>query len=103
MKSNPPPADKLPGPVRYKKPTGKVEDRTLEKLHRESAIPNVGGASASNERMGENPKCPNCGRRMALVRQAAQPDEQHTFCCAVCNVVFITPDHEPVSKTADDT
>jgi hypothetical protein len=33
--SKPPRPDKLPGPVKYKKPTGKKEDRPLEKLHRE--------------------------------------------------------------------
>lgn len=33
-KTDPPRPDKLPGPIKYKKPTGKKEDRPLEKLHR---------------------------------------------------------------------
>jgi hypothetical protein len=28
--------DQLPGPIKYKKPTGKKEDRPLEKLHQQS-------------------------------------------------------------------
>jgi hypothetical protein len=31
----PPRPDKLPGPIRYKKPTGKAEDRPLERIHQE--------------------------------------------------------------------
>ena len=34
-KSKPPRPDKLPGPIKYKKPTGKKEDHPLEKLHQE--------------------------------------------------------------------
>ena len=30
-----PAPDKLPGPINYKKPTGKTEDRPLEKIHQE--------------------------------------------------------------------
>ena len=33
--SNPPRPDKLPGPVKYKRPTGKREDRALYKLRQE--------------------------------------------------------------------
>jgi hypothetical protein len=33
--SNPPAPDKMPGPIKYKKPTGKKGDRPLEKLHQE--------------------------------------------------------------------
>jgi hypothetical protein len=31
----PPRPDKLPGPIRYKKPSGKPEDRPLERIHQE--------------------------------------------------------------------
>jgi hypothetical protein len=31
----PPRPDKLPGPIRYKKPTGKPEDRPLERIRQE--------------------------------------------------------------------
>jgi hypothetical protein len=33
--TKPPRPDKLPGPIRYKKPSGKKEDHPLEKLHQE--------------------------------------------------------------------
>ena len=33
--TTPPRPDKMPGPIKYKKPTGKKEDRALEKLHHE--------------------------------------------------------------------
>ena len=34
----PPRPDKLPGPIRYKKPTGKEDDHPLEKLHQERKL-----------------------------------------------------------------
>jgi hypothetical protein len=33
--TRPPRPDKMPGPIRTKKPTGKAEDRPLEKIHQE--------------------------------------------------------------------
>jgi hypothetical protein len=33
--AKPPPPDKLPGPIRYKKPSGHPEERLLERIHRE--------------------------------------------------------------------
>jgi hypothetical protein len=33
--TRPPRPDKMPGPIRTKKPTGKPEDRPLEKIHQE--------------------------------------------------------------------
>jgi hypothetical protein len=33
--TRPPRPDKMPGPIRYKKPTGKKEDSALERLHQE--------------------------------------------------------------------
>jgi len=33
--TKPPRPDKLPGPIRYKKPSGNPEDRPLERIHRE--------------------------------------------------------------------
>jgi hypothetical protein len=33
--SKPPRPDKLPGPIRYKKPSGNPEDRPLGRIHRE--------------------------------------------------------------------
>ena len=48
----------------------------------------------------QNPKCPSCGRRMALKRRPASPSEQHTFACDVCHVVFMTEDHDPASGEA---
>ena len=33
--TKPPRPDKLPGPIRYKKPSGKPEDRPLERIHQE--------------------------------------------------------------------
>ena len=33
--TTPPRPDKMPGPIKYKKPTGKKEDSKLEQLHQE--------------------------------------------------------------------
>jgi hypothetical protein len=33
--TRPPRPDKMPGPIKYKKPTGKAEDSKLEQLHQE--------------------------------------------------------------------
>jgi len=33
--TKPPRPDKLPGPIRYKKPSSDPEDRPLERIHRE--------------------------------------------------------------------
>ena len=35
--TRPPRPDKMPGPIRTKKPTGKAEDRPLEKIHHAAA------------------------------------------------------------------
>jgi hypothetical protein len=35
MANKPPRPDKLPGPVKYKTPTGKPQDHPLERLHQE--------------------------------------------------------------------
>jgi predicted RNA-binding Zn-ribbon protein involved in translation (DUF1610 family) len=45
----------------------------------------------------DNPKCPNCGQRMRLVRAPSSPEEQHAFECEQCHLHFMTPDHMPVS------
>jgi transcription elongation factor Elf1 len=47
--------------------------------------------------MAKNPKCPNCGHRMALARQPAAANEQHTFECERCHLLFMTEDHQSVS------
>jgi transposase-like protein len=48
----------------------------------------------------ENPKCPNCGRQMRVVRQPSNPNELHTFECEGCHLLFMANDHEPVSGPA---
>jgi len=45
----------------------------------------------------ENPTCPNCGRVMKLKERPGTPKDQHIFKCEVCNLVFMTEDHLPVS------
>lgn len=44
----------------------------------------------------ENPACPNCGRKMSLVRRPEKPEDQHTFKCNVCQLVFMTHDDVPI-------
>ena len=46
--------------------------------------------------MSEKPKCPNCGVRMIVVREPAGPDQQYTFECETCHLLFMAHDHEPV-------
>jgi len=46
--------------------------------------------------MDKNPTCPNCGRTMDLVRSPERGNDQHTFKCAACQIVFMTADHQPV-------
>jgi transposase-like protein len=48
-----------------------------------------------------NPICPNCGRPMTLVNRPKRQDDQHTFECEGCKVVYMTDDHTPVTGTAD--
>ncbi len=57
----------------------------------------MAGASDLGVRVAENPKCPNCGHAMVLARQPAASNEQHTFECERCHLLFMTEDHEPVS------
>jgi predicted RNA-binding Zn-ribbon protein involved in translation (DUF1610 family) len=44
-----------------------------------------------------NPNCPNCDRPMILVRAPQRPEEQHTFECESCGVVYMTADHVPIT------
>jgi transposase-like protein len=44
-----------------------------------------------------NPNCPNCGRPMALVAEPKRPEDQHTFECKVCKVIYMTEDHTPTT------
>jgi hypothetical protein len=46
--------------------------------------------------MEENPTCPNCGHTMRLVHAPLANEDQHSFQCARCNLIFMTPDHEAV-------
>ena len=41
--------------------------------------------------MSEKPKCPNCGVRMIVVREPAGPDQQYTFECETCRLLFMAP------------
>jgi len=45
----------------------------------------------------ENPTCANCGRPMDLISARKSAQDEHTFECKVCNLVFMTEDHTPVS------
>src|SRR4051812_23077335 len=45
----------------------------------------------------KEPRCPNCGRNMVLVAAPESANEQHTFRCVNCNLVYMTPDHTPVA------
>ena len=47
--------------------------------------------------MSENPQCPNCNRRMIVVREPTGPDQQYTFECEGCHLLFMAHDHEPVT------
>ena len=48
--------------------------------------------------MAENPKCPNCGQTMILTRPSpAASNEQHTFECEGCHLLFMTEDHQAIS------
>lgn len=48
--------------------------------------------------MLENPKCPSCGRPMALKRElevvGEEPDT--VFQCLGCQLVYMTKDHDPI-------
>jgi transposase-like protein len=44
-----------------------------------------------------NPNYPNCGRPMTLVTEVKRPEDQHTFECSGCKVVYMTEDHTPVT------
>lgn len=48
----------------------------------------------------QNPTCPKCGRVMQQKDRPATPKEQHTFKCELCNLVFMTEDHQTVSGAA---
>jgi hypothetical protein len=49
----------------------------------------------------ENPTCPNCGRPMHLLVQPAKQEDQHTFRCDSCGIVYLTPDHVPITGRLD--
>jgi predicted RNA-binding Zn-ribbon protein involved in translation (DUF1610 family) len=50
----------------------------------------------SSANMEKNPTCPNCGRTMNLIRSSENGNDQHAFKCTACQLVFMTPDHQPV-------
>lgn len=47
--------------------------------------------------MASNPKCPNCGRPMALIAKSERPDDLNTFECTGCKIVYMTSDHVPMT------
>jgi len=60
--TKPPRPDKLPGPIRYKKPSGNPEDRPLERIHREFE-------DHQRAQQGERPRA---ARRRAGLAKAAR-------------------------------
>ena len=58
-----------------------------------------GVAAETSENPVMNPKCPNCGRAMRLVAEPNRPEDQHTFACEGCGVVYLTEDHTPTTGT----
>ena len=55
-----------------------------------------------NRRAFVNPRCPNCGRSMTLIRDAGNPNDQHTFECGGCKIIYMTEDHVPVAGNAKE-
>jgi tRNA(Ile2) C34 agmatinyltransferase TiaS len=49
-------------------------------------------------RGNQNPRCPNCGRHMALTMAPEDEDGRHTFQCVSCDLTFLTKDHEPITR-----
>ena len=61
--TKPPRPDKLPGPIRYKKPSGNPEDRPLGRIHREFE-------DHKRAQQGERPR--SARRRAGLAKAAAR-------------------------------
>jgi hypothetical protein len=49
--------------------------------------------------MSENPKCPNCGRLVPLLRTIPDGDpvhDEHVFGCWYCKLNYMTEDSTPI-------
>ena len=65
--TKPPRPDKLPGPIRYKKPSSNPEDRPLERIHREFE-------DHKRAQHGQRPR--PARRRAGLAKAARRADKQ---------------------------